>query len=152
MKYTCVNCGYTIDESLWDPQEWYSEGTMIGSIEKCPVCGTYDSFQWIEEEINIIEGPDEKLFWLEKEHNPCIEIKQTNWQEILEVSVPHHSSEEGHRISSISLYDEYNDLIEEHFIPSWSYPAAQFEISSFDEFRLVVRCNLHGLWSKSFER
>ncbi|USN59246.1 MAG: hypothetical protein H6767_04135 [Candidatus Peribacteria bacterium] len=56
-----------------------------------------------------------------------------------------------HRISSISLYDEYGDMVEELFLQPEVVAEASFDVSDMDEFEIRVRCNLHGVWGKKFQ-
>jgi desulfoferrodoxin (superoxide reductase-like protein) len=54
---------------------------------------------------------------------------------------------EWHYIYSISLFDEYWDLIEEKLLNIWEKPKAIFDVSYLDDFEIRTKCNLDWLWS-----
>jgi desulfoferrodoxin (superoxide reductase-like protein) len=143
MKYLCVNCNYVYDKSMWDSEENIEIWT---ELEKCPVCEEYDSFQWIEEEINYID--DDSLGALEIDHFPEVTIK--NDKLIVSVGNEIHPMWEWHRIASISLYDEYWDLIEEKYLELETEANAEFNFDDLDEFEIRVKCSIHWIWWKKF--
>ncbi len=141
MKYLCTNCNYIYDSAFWDIEENIS---IWEELNICPVCEEYDSFHWIEEEINYID--DKVLDSMEIDHFPEVNIKDnklivTVWNEI-------HPMWENHRIASISLYDEYWDLIEEKYLEMDIEPVVEFDFDNLDEFEIRVKCSLHGSWGK----
>lgn len=149
MRYICTNCSYIYDESLWDLLEWYKPGTKLEDMNDyflCPVCWeNADSFQEIKEEINYLKDED---FLSEEEllHYPVIDLKDGK----IKVSVwkeEKHPNEDNHFITSIALYDEYWDLVEEKFLNSKDDWIAIFDDYDLDSFEIRIRCNLHGVWS-----
>ena len=147
MKYTCINCNYTFDDSVWDIEEWIEPWTKFHDLWDdfhCPVCyEESDSFHEIHEEVNYIED-DDRLDLFETEHMPIVSFDG----DVLKVSVwkqPHPMWEE-HRISSISLYDEYGDLVEESFLLADDEPICEFDASDLDDFEIRVNCTIHGIW------
>lgn len=147
MRYMCTNCSYVFDESLWDQEEGIWQWTLIETLDICPVCQEYESFQWIKEEINLIEWND--MYGLEKEHFPQIIPKvNRHGEEEIEVIVwdPSHPMWEDHFISSVMLYDEYDELVKEEFLLPESETKIIFNVSDLDDYMIVVRCSIHGLW------
>ena len=145
MKYLCTSCNYVYDTALWDEEE---EIQVWEELYECPVCEEYDSFQWINEEVNQIKS--NTSLWLEAEHCPIIQIND----DILYVIVwkwNRHSMGEDHKIASVSLYDEYWDLIEEKYLYDREEPEIEFDFDDLDEFEVRVKCSLHGVWSKKFK-
>jgi desulfoferrodoxin (superoxide reductase-like protein) len=67
----------------------------------------------------------------------------TIWNEI-------HPMWESHRITSISLYDEYEDLIEEKFMDYDEDPIVEFDFDDLGEYEIRCRCSLHWVWWKKF--
>jgi len=148
MKYCCTNCNYVYDESLWDKEEWIDPWTMFYNLWDyfyCPMCYEWiENFDIVKEEVNYIENENTSDFF-ELEHFPIIKI---DWDKLV-VSVwknNKHSMEEWHYISSISICDEYWDLIEEKFLSPWDKPKVEFNFDNLDEFEIIVRCNFHWLW------
>ena len=153
MKYICPECNYTYDESLWDKYENIKAGTKFSSLWenfRCPVCSeASENFQEIIEEENYID--DDNLMWFDYEH--YINTKKI-WNTKIEVSIwkwELHPSWEEHRITQISLYDEYWDLVYEYFLWVWEEPIVEFDIDWLDEYKIVARCSIHWLWSKKFK-
>ena len=149
MKHMCVSCNYIYDESMWDEDEGIPFATKIENIEKCPVCEESDSFQWIIEEVNYAEDENYRQF-IERDHVPDLHIEGN----ILEVCVgiKAHPMEVEHRITSIALYDEYGDLIQEEFLNQNDSPSKEFDISEFDDFEVRASCNIHGVWGKKYSK
>ena len=153
MRYICSNCNYIYDESMGDKQENISPWTYFDKLWdyfSCPVCWELgDSFSPIKEEVNYLEAW-KPLDFVEKEH--FIDIKLQN--DILKVQVwnPSHPMWEDHKITEISLYDEYGDIIETVFLNFWEEPKAEFDISFIDEFEVRARCSLHWLWGRKVSR
>lgn len=138
MKYLCINCNYVYDNSLWDNEEWI--GIWL-EIDKCPVCEEFDTFQWIEEEVNYIEG---NLWAHEIDHFPEVEvsnekIRVTVWNEI-------HPMWESHRIAAVYLLDEYWDLVDTRYLELETEAVVEFCNENFDEFEIRVKCSVHWLW------
>ena len=145
MKFLCTSCNYVYDKSTWDREEGVEIWTIL---YRCPVCWEYDSFHWIEEEVNLVEDVDSPNM-LEIEHIPIFNFKDN----ILEVRVwrePHPMWAE-HRISMIALYDEYSDLVEEKFFREDDDLEAYFDISDLDSGEVRVKCTIHWIWSRKFE-
>lgn len=148
MRYCCTNCNYVYDESLWDIEEWISSWTMfydLGDYFYCPVCYEWaENFEIIKEEVNYIENENTNDYF-EIEHFPKIKIENS----ILKVSVwrdNKHIMSENHYIKSISLCDEYWDLIEEKFLNSEDKSEVDFEFYDLDEFEIHIKCNIHWIW------
>lgn len=152
MRYMCVTCNYIFDESQWDKEENIPAWTKIDDLYWCPVCWDFESFQWIQEEVNYAED-DHQLRLLEIEHIPQIQtISHDSSQRIIEVTIwlSWHPMWEEHRITSILLYDEYWDLIMEEFLWSEREPKVQFDISDLGKYEIVARCSIHWLWGRKF--
>lgn len=143
MKYLCTNCNYVYDKAFWDKEENIEIGT---ELEMCPVCEEYDIFQGIEEEVNYIN--DDNLWWLEIDHFPEIEIK--NGKLLVKVGNEIHPMWPEHRIGSVSLYDEYGDLIDVQYLEMETEANCEFEFDDLDEFEIRVKCSLHWIWGKKF--
>lgn len=140
MKYLCTNCNYVFDNALWDVEElvW-----IWDELVECPVCGEYDTFQGIEEEVNYI---DNDLWVLEIDHYPEVEIiwnklKVTVWNEI-------HPMWENHRIAAVYLFDEYWDQIDVKYLELDIEPVVEFDYDNLWEFEIRVKCSIHWLWWK----
>lgn len=151
MKYLCINCSYIYDESLWDKMEWIEAWKTIEEMiweTTCPSCEwSMEDFQVIEEEILYPEN-DDIITSFEKQHVPTIKFRDDSK---IEVTIwwadETHAMEEDHLISSIMLFDEYEDIIEERFLTHSEDPQIMFDISDLDAFEIRSRCNLHWLWS-----
>jgi len=144
MKYLCTHCNYTYDKSTWDKEE---DVEVWIELEKCPICEEYDTFQGIEEEVNYIDTDD--IGVLESDHMPVFNFKDDK----LEVRVwrEAHVMWDDHRISSVWLYDEYGDLVEEKYIwvdEEWNIV---FDVSDLDEWEVRIKCTQHWIWSRKFE-
>lgn len=143
MKYLCTNCNYIYDSAFWDLEEEVSVGE---TLELCPVCDEYDTFHGIEEEVSYIE--DDILDSIEIDHFPEVSINGdklmvTVWNEI-------HPMWDDHRIASVSLYDEYWDLIEEKYLEMETEARVEFDFDDLDEYEIRVKCSLHWVWGKKF--
>ena len=143
MKYLCTECNYVFDNDIWDKEE---EIEIWAQLEKCPVCEEYDSFQWIDEEINYIN--DDNLGSLEIDHIPEIEIKANKL--IVTVANEIHPMWEWHRIASVSLYDEYWDLIKTNYLELENEAVTEFDFDDLDEFEIRVKCSIHWVWWRKF--
>lgn len=153
MRYLCTNCNYIYDEWLWDKEEWIKAWTSflkLWDYFTCPVCWEYrDSFHEIKDEINYINDDNTSDF-MELEHFIDLYLED----DIVEVRVGKylHPSGEEHRITEISLYDEYGDIVETKFLQVGQEPEVQFDISDIDDFEIRVRCSLHWVWGRKVER
>jgi|SaaInlV_100m_DNA_6_1039743.scaffolds.fasta_scaffold00242_8 desulfoferrodoxin (superoxide reductase-like protein) len=143
MKFLCTNCNYVFDKALWDVEEKIEIWT---ELDKCPVCEEYDTFQWIEEEINYIDI--DSLGALEIDHIPEIKIKDNKL--IVTIANEIHPMGEGHRIASIWLYDEYWDLIEEKYLELETEANVEFDFDDLDEFEIRTKCSVHWVWARKF--
>ncbi len=145
MKYICTSCNYIFDEHIDDAEDSIAE---VNNDTKCPACGEYDTFQWIKEEVNYAKDLD-NLELHEIEHIPQIKVVDEEnhiisvwvWQE-------NHPMETEHRLYSISLYDEYWDLVIEEFLPKEADPEVEFDVYDLDEYEIRVKCNIHGVWGR----
>lgn len=144
MKYICTSCSYVFDNSVGDKEEWVE---VWSELDCCPVCEEFDCFQWIDEEKNYISWED-WLSSIEIDHFPEINILSDKLEVIVWSEV--HPMWENHRISSISLYDEYWDLIETKYLEIEQEPKVVFAFDDLDEFEVVVRCTQHWLWAKKY--
>jgi len=144
MKYFCTNCNYIYDKAFWDKEENVEIWT---ELDKCPICEEYDTFHGIDEEVNYI---DENNLWaLEIDHFPEIKIKDNKlivivWNEI-------HPMWPEHRIASVSLYDEYSDLIDVKYLEMEVEAICKFDFDDLDEFEIRVKCSLHWVFGKKFK-
>ena len=150
MKYLCTYCNYIFDESLWDIGEGIEIWTKIESMKNCPICLEPDAFQWVNEEVNYAED-DSNLKFLEIEHIPQIN-NLSNERITVSIGLNEHPMWEEHRISSISLYDEYSDLVSEEFLFADSEPKVEFDISDLDEYEIRAWCSVNWLWWKRFKK
>jgi len=153
MKYCCVNCRYTYDEALWDTIEWIESWTEFYSMQDffvCPGCGEWtDSFEVENEDVLYAEN-SLSLDFMERQHIPNIEIL---WDSVIvKIWIDEHPMLQEHYIASITLYDEYWDLVEGEFLSPESIPEIHFDISSIDDFEIRAKCNLHGIWWIKIER
>lgn len=143
MKYFCTECSFSYDGDLWDRDEWIEAGKLL---EQCPWCEEYDTFQWVEEEVNYIIN--DNLEALEIDHIPEIEIKQ--WKLIVTVANEMHPMWDSHRIASVSLYDEYGDLIMTNYLELDNEAVTEFDFDDLDEFEIRVKCSQHWVWGRRF--
>lgn len=149
MRYICVNCNYLYDESVWDEAEWIKSWTTVDSMWNnwvCPSCeSSTEDFQQITEEIMYLENKD-LMTSLEALHFPNAVFI---WEDKIKVFIWNieHPMEQEHFISSVMLYDEYEDLIEEKFLTYNEKPIVEFDVEWIDEFEIRTRCNIHWLWS-----
>jgi len=160
MRYLCTNCNYIYDEWMGEKGDEIASGVRCDDDFVCPGCDECGGFHEIEEEINVIDETNQDEY-LELEHIPVIQILPPGggkypkgdggieWK-ILQVRVGResHTMWPDHRISTISLYDEYGDLIEEEFLEEDNEAMAEFDVSDFDDIEIRVRCSLHGTWSR----
>jgi len=148
MKFLCTNCNYIYDEAVWDLKEEIEAGTLFEELNYdfcCPNCfEEKEGFMEIKEEILYVQNKN-FMSPLEKTHIPKINILET--KAIVEIWEIEHIMVEWHFIYSISLYDEYGDLIEEKLLNIWEKPKIIFEIWDLDDFEIRVKCNVDWLWS-----
>jgi len=148
MRYFCTDCSYIYDEAIGDPEMSIEAGGKLEDMSEfyCSNCEAgSDMFQPIVEEILYAENP-----WYisgpEKEHIAHImhidekEVEVCVWEDM-------HPSGEDHRITTIGLYDEYGDMIEEHFFEVDEDPVYVFHTEDLDEFEIRTTCIQHGTWS-----
>lgn len=143
MKYFCTECSYSYDGDLWDEEEGID---AWNTVEKCPGCDEYDSFQWVYEEVNYIK--EWKLEALEIDHFP--EVKITDWKITIVVWNEIHPMWLEHRIAAVSLYDEYWDLIKTNYLELEVEAVTEFDFDDLDEFEIRVKCSVHGVWWRKF--
>lgn len=145
MKYLCTNCSYIYDEALWDNQESVEAGTFFDELDEyfsCPVCWeSKESFHEIKEEV-LWAYDMNNLSWLEIEHLPKVDV--VNKKAIVNIS---HPMVEWHHISSISIFDEYWDLVLEEFLDPTKEARIEFDISDLDDFEIRASCTQHGIWT-----
>lgn len=148
MRYFCIDCSYVYDEAIWEVDLWVDSGTKIDDLSGfyCPNCEAgSDMFQPIIEEVLYAENPDQ-LSGPEKEHIPHIlhmdarEIEVSAGEDI-------HATWEDHRVTTMSLHDEYGDMVEEHFFEIDEDPVYVFHTEDLDSFEIRTTCNQHGVWS-----
>lgn len=145
MKFICTNCNYIFDEFIDDGEDTIEK---VDDETMCPACYEYNTFQWIIEEVNYAQDIN-NLEFFEIEHIPQIDIIDEK-NHIIKVSVwqKEHPMWENHRLYSISLYDEYWDLINEEFLNKNDLPEIEFDVYNFDEYEIRIKCNLHWVWGK----
>ncbi|MDD2870509.1 MAG: desulfoferrodoxin family protein [Candidatus Gracilibacteria bacterium] len=144
MKYLCTNCNYIYDTAFGDDEEEVNIGQ---ELDMCPVCEEYDTFHGIEEEVNYIDD-NSRLESIEIEHFPEVIIEGDKL--VVSVGNEIHPMGEDHRIASVSLYDEYGDLIEEKYLELEEEPRVVFDFDDLDEYEIRVKCSQHGVWGKRF--
>ncbi len=150
MRYICTNCSYIYDEDLGDLDSNIPAGTKFYDLwdyYTCPVCSELpDIFHEIKEEINYIQKST--IDKLEQSHFIDIKsidkdnIKISIWKEEI------HPCWLEHRITSIWLYDEYWDIVDEVFLEEDMPPETDFDISDLDEYEVRVRCTIHWVWAR----
>ena len=125
-------------------------GTRCDEDFLCPGCDEYGTFHEIQEEVNIIDATNNEQH-LELEHIPVLNTLDNG---ILQVRVwrQAHPMWSDHRITTIALYDEYGDLIEEKFIDEDEEAFAEFDSSDLDDYEIRIRCSLHGTWWMRIEK
>lgn len=143
MKYLCTNCRYVIDEAFWDKAEAIDSGEKIEEGNMCPICEEYDCFHPIEEQVHYVDETDLEIT---QDHFPAIIIKSDAIRVV--IGREPHPMGDNHRIGSVSLYDEYGDLIEEKFLEIDDEPVVEFFDHGLDEFEVRVKCSLHGVWGR----
>lgn len=149
MKYICTNCNYIFDEIFSNSEDSIEKVT---SETMCPSCEEFDTFQWIEEEVNYAKDID-NLELLEIEHIPQIEFLDNEWENIIVTAwLKEHPMWLENRIISISLFDEYWDLILEEFLYEDSDPVVEFDVSDLDEYEVRVKCSVHWVWGRRVEK
>jgi len=148
MKYLCTNCNYIYDETIWDEKEWIAPWTLFSELDYdffCPNCfEPKEAFMEVKEEILFAQN-NNFLSPLEKIHVPQVKILDN--KAFVKVGKIEHPMIESHFIYSISLYDEYWDLVEEKLLNIWEKPEVIFDISQIDDFEIRAKCNLDWLWS-----
>jgi len=136
------------DEAVWDEKEGINPWTLFEEFDYdfvCPSCWeSKDYFMEVKEEILQAQNKN-NLTNLEKLHVPQVQI--IDWKAIVKVWEIEHPMIEDHYIYSISLYDEYWDLVEEKLLNIWEKPEVIFDISDLDDFEVRAKCNLDWLWS-----
>lgn len=146
MQYICTNCHYIYDESIWDKEEWINEWTHLSELWDnflCPNCSeSIDFFYPIKEEVNYIKWDINDFM----EMNHYIKIKQKEEKIKILIWIPRHPQIEEHKITEISLYDEYWELIEDKFLFKNKNNIVYFDISNLDEYEIRIRCSLHWVW------
>lgn len=152
MRYLCTSCNFIFDEGIGDQDSGIEAWTSfddLGDYFKCPVCeDSADAFHEIKEEVNYIDNhhtrdPMEVDHFIETERI-WDKLKVTIWNGI-------HPMWESHSISSISLFDEYSDLVEEIFLPMDEEAIAEFDFDDLGEYEIRCRCTLHWVWGKKFQ-
>ena len=150
MRYLCTNCRYIYDEWMGEKSDSIEPGTRYDADFSCPWCDEYDSFHEITEEVNMIDETNDEQP-LELEHVPVLHTLPDG---ILEIRVWRHAHPmwSDHRISTIALYDEYGDMVEEKFLDEDEIACVQFDISNLDEYEIRIRCSIHGTWGMKIEK
>ncbi|MCP4523297.1 MAG: hypothetical protein GY828_03690 [Candidatus Gracilibacteria bacterium] len=148
MRYLCTNCSFIYDEG--EGEENIIGGTQFEDIHesfRCPVCDAEkESFHEISEEVqNVSDTPYDPL-----EIDHFIETKKQGEKLIVIIGNEIHPMGEHHRISSVSLLDEYGDLIEEKFLEQDHEAIIEFDFDDLGEYEIRCRCSIHGVWGKKF--
>ncbi len=148
MRYLCTSCAYIYDEAIGDIDDWYEPWVKLHEMQDyflCPLCWErVGYFQEIKEEVNYFDG-SENLTNLEDIHYPVVaqidsKIKVSVWKDEF------HPSDPEHFISSVTLLDEYGDVVEERFLNSDKIDEVVFDSYDLDEFEIQIRCNIHWVW------
>lgn len=148
MRYLCTNCHYIYDEDKWELDDGIESWTKFDNLWDhyvCPVCSSYpDTFQEIKEEINYLWNIP--MDFIEAEHFINVKTLDENNIKVSIWSGDYHPNWPDHRITSIWLYDEYSELVEEIFLVEGENPEVEFDISDLDYYEIRVRCSLHWVW------
>lgn len=143
---------YTYDESIWEPSLMIDAGTAFDELGEefyCPMCaGEKEYFAELQEEINYALNP-ENLTALESEHWPIIIDRQDDWVKI-QIWEKIHESHEEHYISSVVLFDEYNDIIDEIILLSSQEAIVECDVDVDEIYEIRVHCVTHGIWARKF--
>lgn len=122
----------------------------LGDHFECPVCGEgSDFFHEIREEVQYIENEYTKDP-MEADHFIETEILSDKLRVTIGNGI--HPMWDSHRITSVCLYDDYGDLIEEKFLWIDEDPIVEFDFDDMWEFEIRVRCSLHGVWGKKIKQ
>lgn len=98
----------------------------------------------VQEEVNYLD--DTILSRIEQEHDIEAELLENGKVHVL-VSEKKHPMEVEHKIVSISLYDEYGDILEEKFLEEEIVELEQvFDDYGVEEFEIRVKCSKHGVF------
>lgn len=146
MKYLCTNCGYVYNESTGDESEEIECGTRVDDLDCCPVCFEVDPFFQVKEEVIYIDENTRDR--IELEH--FIKINYKNRKIEVTVWDNSHSMGEEHRLLSISLFDEYWDLVEEKFLKIDDDTFVVFDDYDLDDVEIRVRCSKHWIFAQKF--
>ncbi len=148
MKFACSSCMFTYDESMWEPTLEIDAGTKfedIGESFCCPWCaGEKEFFAELDEEINY-PLDYENLTDLESEHFPIIIDKEEDWVKV-QIGEKIHDSNDEHFISSVIVFDEYEDIVEEHILLPTEEAIVTFDIDASEIGEIRLSCNMHGIW------
>lgn len=148
MKYSCSGCMFTYDESMWEPTLEIDAGTKFEDIPEsfyCPWCaGEKEYFAELEEEVNY-PLDYENLTALESEHFPIIIDREEDWVKI-QVWEKVHDANEEHFISLVTIFDEYDDIIEEYVLLPTEEAILTFDIDESEIGEIRVSCCMHGIW------
>ncbi len=150
MKFACSSCMYTYDESMGEPSLGLEAGTLFEELGEwffCPGCsGEKEYFTELEEEINYPLDYDD-LTALESEHFPIIIDKEEDWVKI-QVWEKAHDTNDDHFISSITIYDEYEDIIEEQILLPTEEAIVTFDVDFEEIWEIRINCSMHGIWAR----
>lgn len=153
MKFACSQCMYTYDESIWESSLLIEWGTSFEELWEgfyCPGCsGDKEYFAPVAEEINYPLLYDD-LTSLESEHFPIFIDSDDDWVKI-QIWEKTHSSNDDHYVSSITLFDEYEDIIEEHILLPTEEAIIEFDVDRSEIYEIRVNCNTHGIWGRKID-
>ncbi len=148
MKYFCTNCSYNYDEAFWDEIEEIEAWTNIEDFENCPSCWEFDSFMFVKEEVNYLDEFTKDI----KELEHFIEIEKSENDKIkVIIAEAEHPMDENHRIASVSVFDEYWDLVEEKFLKDELESETILDNYNLEDFEIRVKCNKHWVFARKFE-
>jgi len=154
MRYLCTACNYIYDEDKWEIDDNIKPWTKFDNLWNsfvCPWCSELpEVFHEIKEEINYFsEIPFDVI---EAEHFINTEI-DNKWNITITIwKWAFHPVWAEHRITSISIYDEYWDLVYEKFYQEDEDPILEFNILDLDDFEIRTRCSIHWTWGLKIER
>ena len=153
MKFACAGCMYAYDESIWEPAVGIDAGTHFDDLWDefyCPQCeGNKIHFSLLEQEINYPLDYEE-LTGLESEHFPIFIDKEEDWVKV-QVGERIHESHEEHYVSSVTIYDEYEEMIEEKVLLSSEEAIVEFDVDHSEIYEIRVNCISHGLWARKIQ-
>lgn len=147
MKYSCSECQYVYEESIWDEIDDIKPGTKIETFSSCPHCWAEDSFFQVEEEVVMVdESSHEKIM---RDHK--IDIVHDNQKFEITIADNSYPMDENCRISSVALFDEYGYLVEEKILSIDDDSVVEFDDYDLEEGEVRIRSTKYWLFWRKFD-